>query len=81
MTEEENRARHMNQYGLMHVFCDKDGYFSDVAIYGSVPMSVKCSIYHVLGKAPIPDEVFIWPYYLQFLIDIGYINDFVKELI
>ena len=80
MIEEEDRAAYMNQYGLMHVFCDRDGYFSDADIHGPVPMAVKCSVYHVLGKAPIPDEVFLWTAYLQFLIDIGYVNDFVKEL-
>ena len=80
MIEEEDRAAYMNQYGLMHVLCDRDGYFSDADIHGPVPRAVKCSVYHVLGKAPIPDEVFLWTAYLQFLIDIGYVNDFVKEL-
>jgi len=80
MIDEEDRAAHMNRYGLMHVLCDREGYFSDADIHGPVPKAVQCSMYHVLGKAPIPDEVFVWTWYLQFLIDIGYINDFVPNI-
>ena len=75
------KSQQGDQYTLVHIYCDKDGYFSDAEIYGMMPDVAKYSLFHILGKAPVPEEVFSnWPKYLQFLIDIGYVNDFVKEL-
>ncbi|MBQ3120680.1 MAG: hypothetical protein IJC12_07375 [Peptococcaceae bacterium] len=75
------KSQQGDQYTLVHIYCDKDGYFSDAEIYGMMPNVAKYSLFHILGKAPVPEEVFSnWPKYLQFLIDIGYVNDFVKEL-
>lgn len=75
------RSQHYDKYMLLHVYSDREGYFSDVEIHGMMPLVAECSLFHVLGKAPIPQEVFsLWPHYLQFLIDIGYVNDFVKDM-
>lgn len=65
---------------FVNIYCDGDDYFSDIILHGTLPMIAECSLLHVLGKAPVPGVVFLWEHYLQFLIDIGYINDFTNLL-
>ena len=77
---EWERRKLRDDYMMLNLYCDADGWFADIDVIIE-PMIVVCSLYHLMGRAPVPEDTFShWTFYLQFLIDIGYVNDFVKEL-
>ena len=66
---------------MLHLYCDSDGWFADIDVSIVLPLVVLLSLYHLMGRAPVSEDTFShWPLYLQFLIDIGYVNDFVSEM-
>jgi len=77
---EWERRKQRDDALMLHLYCDSDGWFADIDVSIVLPLVVLLSLYHLMGRAPVSEDTFShWPLYLQFLIDIGYVNDFVKE--
>lgn len=67
----ESEFFHIESHKLVHLYSVDGVTFNDVEFEGVVPLLIKFSVFHVLGKAPISDKTFSeWPIYLQFLMDI-----------
>ena len=60
---------------LLHLYTLDGVHFHEIYRAGSpFPKVIDFSLQHLLGKAPIPEEMYSnWPHYLQFLMDIAYI--------
>ena len=70
----ESEYFHTESHKLIHLYSIDGVTFDDAEFEGLVPLLIKFSVFHLLGKAPISDETFSeWPMYLQFLMDIHYI--------
>ena len=81
IAEDWKRRKERDKQIPIHLYCDEQGKFADIDYHPVMPKIAQYSLYHVLGWAPVPEETFSsWQYYLKFLVDIGYVNDFVKEL-
>lgn len=65
---------HRETHKLLHLYTLDGVHFDEIYRAGPLPMVIDFSLHHLLGKAPIPEEMYShWPYYLQFLMDIEYI--------
>jgi hypothetical protein len=72
----ETWAPFVDKYSLIDIYSLDDLYFDDFRSHGGLPKIVRYSLFHLLGKAPIPEETYSeWYMYLQFLIDIGYVKE------
>ena len=72
----DTRRFFVNKYKLLNVYSSDGVYFDDFQSYGGIPKIVRYSLFHLLGKAPIPEETYSeWYMYLQFLIDIGHVKE------
>jgi hypothetical protein len=60
----------------LNIYSSDGVYIDDFQSYGGIPKIVRYSLFHLLGKAPIPEETYSeWYMFLQFLIDIGYVKE------
>jgi len=74
--EREHERQKITAHHLIHLYSADDLFFGAVDMQGMVPKIVRYSLFHLLGKAPIPEETYSeWYMYLQFLIDIGYVKE------
>lgn len=74
--EREHKVQQITVHHLIHLYSADNFFFGAVDMQGMVPKIVRYSLFHLLGKAPIPEETYSeWYMYLQFLIDIGYVKE------
>lgn len=72
--EQEYANYRMETYKLLHVLSEDGEYFHGMRSEGAIPRIIRFSLFHLSGKAPIPEETYSeWYLYLQFLMEIGYI--------
>ena len=72
--EQEYANYRVETYKLLHVLSEDGNYFYGMRSEGAVPRIIRFSLFHLLGKAPVPEETYSeWYLYLQFLMEIGYI--------
>lgn len=73
--ENKKHVYQIERHKLIHLYSRDGVNFDDIETRGMVPLVVKFTLFHLLGKAPIPEETYSeWPMYLQFLIDMGYVE-------
>lgn len=70
----EKETDYVETHKLIHLYTEDGIHFNDMQDFGPIPIVVRFSLLHLLGRAPIPEEAYsYWPFYLQFLIDIQYV--------
>lgn len=72
--EQECASYRVERYKLIHVLSEDGNHFHGMRSEGAIPRIIRFSLFHLSGKAPIPEETYSeWYLYLQFLMEIGYI--------
>ena len=76
MISQEEYNHWLEKHKLVHILSTDGVGFHDIRVEGDLPSIILYSLFHLLGKAPIPEETYSeWYMYLQFLIDIGYVKE------